>query len=54
MHDGDGDYTEIMGYKNIEISKDDVDQSYMLKGSSNTNRRTNSSKNGTDTPIGDQ
>jgi len=30
------DYTDIMGYKNIDISRD-VDQSYMLKGSS-TNR----------------
>jgi hypothetical protein len=26
------DFTEIMGYKNIDISRD-VDQSYMLKGS---------------------
>lgn len=28
---GTHDYTDIMGYKNIEISRD-VDQSYMLKG----------------------
>lgn len=33
---GAHDYTDIMGYKNIDISRD-VDQSYMLKGSS-TNR----------------
>ena len=30
---GTHDYTEIMGYKNIEISRV-VDQSYMLKGTS--------------------
>ena len=39
------DYTEIMGYKNIDMSRD-VDQSYMLKGSSNTNKKTSSSRNG--------
>jgi len=41
------DFTEIMGYKNIDMSRD-VDQSYMLKGSSNTNKKTNttSSRNG--------
>lgn len=39
------DYTEIMGYKNIDISRD-VDQSYMLKGSNNTNKKTSSSRNG--------
>ena len=33
-----------MGYKNIDISRD-VDQSYMLKGSNNTNKKTNSSRN---------
>ena len=38
------DFTEIMGYKNIDISRD-VDQSYMLKGSNNTNKKTNSSRN---------
>mmetsp|Transcript_31008 Transcript_31008/g.38332 ORF Transcript_31008/g.38332 Transcript_31008/m.38332 type:complete len:87 (-) Transcript_31008:530-790(-) len=38
------DFTEIMGYKNIDISRD-VDQSYMLKGSNNTNKKTNSSHN---------
>lgn len=37
------DFTEIMGYKNIDISRD-VDQSYMLKGSNNTNKKTNSSR----------
>ena len=39
------DFTEIMGYKNIDMSRD-VDQSYMLKGSSNTNKKTSSSRNG--------
>lgn len=34
-----GDYTEIMGYKNINISAD-VDQSYMLKGGGNTSRQS--------------
>ena len=38
------DFTEIMGYKNIDISRD-VDQSYMLKGSNNTNKKTSSSRN---------
>ena len=38
------DFTQIMGYKNIDISHD-VDQSYMLKGSNNTNKKTNSSRN---------
>ena len=38
------DYTEIMGYKNIDMSRD-VDQSYMLKGSQNTSKKTNSSRN---------
>ena len=38
------DFTEIMGSKNIDISRD-VDQSYMLKGSNNTNKKTNSSRN---------
>ena len=42
------DYTEIMGYKNIDISRD-VDQSYMLKGSNNTNKKTSSSRNGSKT-----
>jgi hypothetical protein len=32
-----------MGYKNIDISRD-VDQSYMLKGSNNTNKKTSSSR----------
>jgi hypothetical protein len=36
------DFTEIMGYKNIDMSRD-VDQSYMLKGSQNTSKKTNSS-----------
>jgi hypothetical protein len=36
------DYTEIMGYKNIEISRD-VDQSYMLKGTS-TNHHSSLNK----------
>jgi hypothetical protein len=36
------DYTEIMGYKNIEISRD-VDQSYMLKGNS-TNHHSSLNK----------
>lgn len=43
------DYTEIMGYKNINISRD-VDQSYMLKGSS-TNRHS-SQNNKPDNMIG--
>ena len=38
------DFTQIMGYKNIDISHD-VDQSYMLKGSNNTNKKTSSSRN---------
>jgi hypothetical protein len=38
------DFTEIMGYKNIDMSRD-VDQSYMLKGSQNTSKKTNSSRN---------
>ena len=44
------DFTEIMGYKNIDISRD-VDQSYMLKGSNNTNKKTNSSRNGSQTEL---
>jgi hypothetical protein len=43
------DYTEIMGYKNINISRD-VDQSYMLKGSS-TNRHS-SQNNKPDNMVG--
>lgn len=38
------DFTQIMGYKNIDMSRD-VDQSYMLKGSQNTSKKTNSSRN---------
>lgn len=39
---GTHDYTDIMGYKNIEISRD-VDQSYMLKGTS-TNHHSSLNK----------
>ena len=42
------DFTEIMGYKNIDISRD-VEQSYMLKGSNNTNKKTSSSRNASKT-----
>jgi hypothetical protein len=38
------DFTEIMGYRNIDMSRD-VDQSYMLKGSQNTSKKTSSSRN---------
>lgn len=41
------DYTDIMGYKNINISRD-VDQSYMLKGGS-TNRHSSGNQNNTTT-----
>lgn len=37
------DYTDIMGYKNIDMNKD-VDASYMLKGSNNTNTSKSKSK----------
>jgi hypothetical protein len=41
------DYSEIMGYKNIDISRD-VDQSYMLKGGSTNRQSTGVAK----APIG--
>lgn len=40
---GAHDYTDIMGYKNIEISRD-VDQSYMLKGGSSNNQHSSLNK----------